>query len=236
MHEGFCGNLSRSETSNSVAYVTSSSDYVPSVCSICAFCFADSQPPDASGLSGWMRDPDRSVRMLWAPQFLAQQGTRTPRVRMARDRCCPGRAFCFCILIREPTTFLQLQELCTHNTTRTSSGSTDLLFTPSSSLRSATSSPRPQPLRINHNIDGAPLASRAHSPLPLTNLSPPPRFPLLRYPLPPLHLVCARLCHPPVSALCHSQHRPTKLLRDKLKKMAIVRRARTHTCTHTHVF
>ena len=85
MHDGFCGNLSRSETSNSVAYVTSSSDYVPSVCSICAFCFADSQPPDASGLSGWMRDPDRSVRMLWAPQFLAQQGTRTPRVRMARD-------------------------------------------------------------------------------------------------------------------------------------------------------
>ncbi len=39
--------------------------------------------------------------------------------------------------------------------------------------------------------------TRTHSPLPLTNLSPPIHFPLLRYSLPPLHLVCARPRHPP---------------------------------------
>ena len=38
-------------------------------------------------------------------------------------------------------------------------------------------------------IDGTPISSHAHSPIPLTNLSPPLHFPLLRYPLPPLHLV-----------------------------------------------
>ena len=39
--------------------------------------------------------------------------------------------------------------------------------------------------------------THTHSPLPLTNLSPPTHFPLLRYvPLPSLHLVCLRLHHP----------------------------------------
>ena len=42
-------------------------------------------------------------------------------------------------------------------------------------------------LRINLNIDGAPIASRAHTP--------------------PLHLVCARLHHPPALALSLSPHR-----------------------------
>ena len=56
-------------------------------------------------------------------------------------------------------------------------------------------------LHINLNIDDAPLGSRANSPLPLTNLSPPIHFPLLRYPLPPLHLVCVMLLHPPALAL-----------------------------------
>jgi len=51
-------------------------------------------------------------------------------------------------------------------------------------------------LRINLNIDVAPnIFTRTHSPIraiPLSNLSPPFPFPFLRYPLPPLHLVCAR--------------------------------------------
>ena len=46
-----------------------------------------------------------------------------------------------------------------------------------------------------------------HSPLPLTNLPPPLHFPLLRYPLPLLHLLCARLRHTQALALCLSQHR-----------------------------
>ena len=37
---------------------------------------------------------------------------------------------------------------------------------------------------------------RTLSHFPLTNISPPIYFPFLRYPLPPLHLVCARLRHP----------------------------------------
>ena len=45
-----------------------------------------------------------------------------------------------------------------------------------------------------------------HSPLPLTTLSPPIHFPLLRYPLPPLHLVCTRLLHPPALVLSLSPH------------------------------
>ena len=56
-------------------------------------------------------------------------------------------------------------------------------------------------LSTNLNIDVVPFASHAHtkpshSPLPRTNLSPPIHFPLLRCPLPPLHLVCARIHHP----------------------------------------
>ncbi len=46
-----------------------------------------------------------------------------------------------------------------------------------------------------------------HSPLPLTNLSSPLHFPLLRYPLPPIHLVCVRLHHPPLVFLF--SHTPT---------------------------
>jgi hypothetical protein len=42
---------------------------------------------------------------------------------------------------------------------------------------------------------------------PLANLSPPIHFPLLRYPLPPLHLVCVRLWPPPALALSLSPHR-----------------------------
>jgi hypothetical protein len=42
--------------------------------------------------------------------------------------------------------------------------------------------------------------SLAHSPLTLSNLAYPIFFPLLGYPLPPLHLVCARLLDPPVMA------------------------------------
>ena len=42
---------------------------------------------------------------------------------------------------------------------------------------------------------------------PLTNVSHPIHFPLLRYPLPPLHLVCVRLWTPPALALSHSPHR-----------------------------
>jgi hypothetical protein len=62
-------------------------------------------------------------------------------------------------------------------------------------------------------IDGTPIASHAHSPLPLTNLSPPIYFPLLRYLLPPLHLVCTRLSPSPALALCLSlgPHRPPLL-------------------------
>ena len=70
------------------------------------------------------------------------------------------------------------------NTTRTSCVTAALLSTPSSNLRSATSSPRPQPY-------GSALPSMAlytftstHSSPPLPNLSPPIHFPLLRYPLP----------------------------------------------------
>ncbi len=52
--------------------------------------------------------------------------------------------------------------------------------------------------------------TRTRSPLPLTNLSLPISFPLLRYPLPPLHLVCARL-PPPASALSLSPHRRSSI-------------------------
>jgi hypothetical protein len=71
-------------------------------------------------------------------------------------------AFCFCRLIGK--LFLQLQEFSMRNTTRTSSVSAELLSTPSSNLRLATSSPtsRTTALCINLNIDGAPIASRAH--------------------------------------------------------------------------
>jgi hypothetical protein len=60
-------------------------------------------------------------------------------------------------------------------------------------------------LRINLTTDDVPIASRAHthphthpsnSPLPRTNLSPPIHLHLLRLPLPPLHLVFARIHHP----------------------------------------
>ena len=79
-------------------------------------------------------------------------------------------------------------------------------------------------LRFNLNIDGAPIASHAHTHLspiasrahthpyaPIAsrahthpshlNPSPPLHFPLLKYPLPPVHLVCARLYHPPAISL-----------------------------------
>jgi hypothetical protein len=49
-------------------------------------------------------------------------------------------------------------------------------FTPSSNIRSATSLPRPLVLRINLNIDVAPVASRAHT-------HPPTRKPLAIYSL-----------------------------------------------------
>jgi hypothetical protein len=38
--------------------------------------------------------------------------------------------------------------------------------------------------------------TNTHSPLPLTNVSPPIHFPFLRYPLPPIHLVFVRIHHP----------------------------------------
>ena len=45
--------------------------------------------------------------------------------------------------------------------------------------------------------------------LPLTNITPPLHVPLLRYPLPPLHLscLCAKLLNPSALALCLSQYR-----------------------------
>ena len=49
--------------------------------------------------------------------------------------------------------------------------------------------------------------TRTRSPLPLTNLSLPISFPLLRYPLPPLHLVCARLSPPPALPFRLPPHR-----------------------------
>jgi hypothetical protein len=62
--------------------------------------------------------------------------------------------------------------------------------------------------RINLNIDGASIASRAHAhPSHSQTLSPPIHFPLLRYPLPPLHLVCARLSPPPALDVSLSPHR-----------------------------
>jgi hypothetical protein len=67
--------------------------------------------------------------------------------------------------------------LSMHNTTRTSSASIALHFTPGSNLMSTTSSPRTHP-EYRPCIDGAPIPSREHSPLPLTNLrlQPPPDF------------------------------------------------------------
>ena len=62
-------------------------------------------------------------------------------------------------------------------------------------------------LRINLNIDGAPIASHTHSPLPLTNFSSLIHFPFLRYPISPLHLVCARLSPPSALAISLSPHR-----------------------------
>ena len=59
--------------------------------------------------------------------------------------------------------FLQLQELSKHNITKTGSVSAALLSTPSSNLRLSTSSPRPPALRINLNIDCAPIASHTHT-------------------------------------------------------------------------
>ena len=49
--------------------------------------------------------------------------------------------------------------------------------------------------------------TRTHSPLPLTDLSSPIHFPLLRYPLPPFYLVCGRSSPPPALALCPSPNR-----------------------------
>ena len=86
------------------------------------------------------------------------------------------------------TAFLQLQELGMRNTTSTSSAFAALLFTPSSNLRSATSSPRPQ-LCVSTLTSMAPLSLHTYT-LTLTNLSPPIHFPLLRYPFPAPPSVC----------------------------------------------
>ncbi len=55
------------------------------------------------------------------------------------------------------------------------------------------------------NIDDAPVASHTpfHSQTSLLRLI---HFPLVRYPIPPLHLVCARLSPPPALALRLSLH------------------------------
>ena len=66
-------------------------------------------------------------------------------------------------------------------------------------------------LCINLNIDDVPTSSNTHSPLPLTNNSPPTHVPLLRYPLPPFHLVCTRFWHPPDVTLILSPHRHPSL-------------------------
>ena len=49
------------------------------------------------------------------------------------------------------------------------------------------------------------LHTQSH--LPITNFSSLIHFPFLRYPLPPLHLVCARLSPPPALAISLSYHR-----------------------------
>jgi hypothetical protein len=63
---------------------------------------------------------------------------------------------------------------------------------------------------INLNIDGDPLTSYTHthpsqSQTPTLSLI---HFPVLRYPIPPLHLVCGRISPPPTSVLSLSIHRP----------------------------
>ena len=74
-------------------------------------------------------------------------------------------------------------------TTRTSSASAALLFTPSSNPRSVTSSPRPPPYVSTLPSMRSYSFTRTHSPLPLTNLSTSIHFPFLRYPLLLLHLL-----------------------------------------------
>ena len=71
-----------------------------------------------------------------------------------------------------------------------------LLSKPSSNLMSATSSQRLQQC-VNFNIDGSSIASRRTHP---SHSKPSPLilFPLLRYPLPQFHQVCARFLDPPV--------------------------------------
>ncbi len=73
-----------------------------------------------------------------------------------------------------------------------------LLSTPSSNSRLSTlSSPRTQPYSF----------TLTHSHIPLTNISSLLHFPLLRYPIPPIHLVCPRLSPPSALALSLSLHR-----------------------------
>ena len=77
-----------------------------------------------------------------------------------------GRLHCefVCILFlqtEKETAFLQFQELSMRNTTRTSSAFAALLFTPSSNLRSATSSQRPQPC-VSTLTSMTPLFLHAH--------------------------------------------------------------------------
>jgi hypothetical protein len=135
-------------------------------------------------------------------------------------------AFCFCRLIGtlETNRFssLQLQELSMRNKTRTNSAA--LLSTPSSNLRSATSLPRPPALRINLNIDGAPIASRrAHTHpsrsqtsgllftfLSLAQVPPSPAAPAEEggtWAKALGEALCARLCHPQALDLSLSPHR-----------------------------
>jgi hypothetical protein len=64
---------------------------------------------------------------------------------------------------------------------------------------------------------------RTHSPLVLTKLSPLIHFPLPRYCLPPLHLVCARLSPPPALALSLSPHRHPFLHIPSSRLSAIIR-------------
>jgi hypothetical protein len=103
-----------------------------------------------------------------------------------------GRLHCEfgCILFlktEKETAFLQFQELSMRNTQdqfrfRRAAFHSQLKSKVGNILAKTTA------LRIDLNIDDAPISSR--TPLPLTNLSPPLHFPLFRHPLPPLHLEC----------------------------------------------
>ena len=71
----------------------------------------------------------------------------------------------------------------------------------SSSPKWDTSLPRLQPLRINLNIDGAPIASRSHTHPSLSNLSPLNLVSIFRCSSPPRNPVYARRVDPSALAL-----------------------------------